>query len=586
MRISPLLMAALLAAGCRSSKGGAGQNGPDGSGADDPPLAEGGAQPAPDARDPSDAPVAGPLVGVLMHHNDLARTGGQLDEKILTPANVSVDTFGQLFCRPVDGEVWAQILYVAGVDFGPRGRRNAVYLVTSGDSAYAFDADSATEPALWEKHYADGTAGIRPPINEDFRIGGDVACGGTLVPGVRWGILGTPAIDPDAGTMYFVARTKEGTRFVQRLHAIALADGSERPGSPVEIAAQLPAGPAATGAAGGMISFDPLLNKQRMGLLLHDGIVYITWSCHCDWGPYHGWVIGYDARTLTQEVVYTTTPNGKQGGLWQSGQPPAVDDQGNLFLATGNGTVDIDGGPNRGESVLALRRSGNTLTVLDWFTPANHAFLEEQDRDLGSAGVLLVPGSTLVLAGGKDGRYYLLDRNNLGRLSANDDAIVQSLQVTARQSHFHGGPVYWKTDGREFVYSMAEEDSLRQYEIVGGKLNAYKVSPVMAPHDPAQPPGTYTMPGGFLSLSADGDRPGTGILWIATTLSMDANPRAVPGILSAVDATDVTRVLWSSVQNGARDDFGNFAKYNVPTVYAGKVYVPTFSGRFCVYGGL
>jgi hypothetical protein len=401
----------------------------------------------------------------------------------------------------------------------------------------------------------------------------------------RWvGILSTPAIDPAAQTLYLVARTKEAAGvYVQKLHAISLVDGRERPGSPVEIRATTRG--TGAGSVAGVLTFDPKLQNQRAGLLLHQGVVYIAWASHCDEEPYHGWIVGYDARTLAQVVVYNDTPGGKNGGIWMAGQAPSVDEEGNLYLITGNGTADLAGGPNRGESFIKLRRQGDTLALLDWFTPFNYEVLEREDRDLGSSGALLIPGRNIVLGGGKEGKLYLLDRANLGKHRPTDDGqILQTVAVTGpTRAHIHGTPVYWKSGDVEHLYIMAEEDYLKQFRLVGGKLQLSRMSMVRAPRDP-MPGAGYTMPGGVLAISADGDRPGSGIVWANVTIAKDAIHAVVPGVLRAFDASDVSKELWNSEQNAARDSYGNFAKFNPPTVYNGRVYMPTFSRQYCVYG--
>jgi hypothetical protein len=238
--------------------------------------------------------------------------------------------------------------------------------------------------------------------------------------------------------------------------------------------------------------------------------------------------------------------------------------------------------------VLKLKRNGGTLEVLDWFTPFNYALLEEQDRDLGSSGTLPIPGTPLVVQGGKEGVLYVLDRNNMGHFKAGSDSqITQRISVTGpSRAHIHGAPVTWKSADGQFVYIMAEQDFLKQYQVAGGKLTLAKMSGTMAPIEPGNRPGGYTMPGGSLAVSADGDKPGSGIVWVSMTISKDANQAVVGGVLRAFDAGDVSKELWNSQQNAARDSFGNFPKFNPPTVYNGKVYQPTFSKQFCVYGRL
>jgi len=265
-----------------------------------------------------------------------------------------------------------------------------------------------------------------------------------------------------------------------------------------------------------------------------------------------------------------------------------VDEEGNLYVISGNGTADLMGGPNRGQSFMKLKRQGNTLSVVDWFTPYNYGTLEPQDRDLGSAGALLVPGTKLAICGSKEGKLYVLDRTNMGHYNATGDSqIVQVVSLTGTsRAHNHGTPVYWKSSAGEYIYAMAEEDYLRQFALMGGKLQLAKMSPFRAPFDPGPKPGGYTMPGGFITLSANGTQADSGVIWLSTTAARDSNQAVVPGVLWAYDASDVSTMLWNSEMVPSRDSFGNFAKFNPPTVYNGRVYMPTFSKQYCVYGKL
>ena len=259
---------------------------------------------------PEPPSAAGPTV--LMRGNDLQRTGANLAEATLRPSAITPGGFGKLFCKGIDDDVYGQILYMSGVDFGALGRRNVIYVVTMNDSVYALDADDPTPAPLWHTNYTDPAGDIIAVPTTDLAR---TSCGVYLDIAHQVGITSTPVIDPATMTMYLVARTREAaTSYIQRLHAISLTDGSERPGSPVVLEAAAPG--TGDGSLGGLVHLDPMKNNQRAGLLLHDGVVYIAFSSHCDEGPYHGWLLGYDARTVTQVVAYTSTPNGGMGGIW------------------------------------------------------------------------------------------------------------------------------------------------------------------------------------------------------------------------------------------------------------------------------
>ena len=525
-------------------------------------------------------------VAVLTQHNNLAHTGANLEETVLTVANVNTNQFGLLGTRAVDDQIYAQPLVMTNVTIPGKGVHNIVIVATVNDSVYAFDADDLTVTApYWTASFIN-PPNIVAPANTDLSALG--ACGGSYQDFTgNIGIVGTPVIDPVAGTIYMVARTKEfGSTFVQRLHALDVRTGQERTNSPMVIAATYPGN--GDGSVNGVITFDPTLQNQRPGLSLIKGVVYIAWASHCDLGPYHGWVMGYDATNLTQVVVYNDTPNGGNGGIWMSGAGISADTNGNLYLAVGNGDVGYPGNPrdliNRGESLLKLTRNGSNLNVSSWFTPFNYAALEYGDIDLGSAGILLIPGTTLALSGGKEGKLYLVNRDSMGGLSASTNAdtnIPQSFNVSGASdpNDIHGSPVWWDGGGSASAYVWAESDYLRQYKF-NRAANLF-TTPQFANSPTPAPIG---MPGGILAISANDTNAGSGIVWAAHQYSGDANQEVRPGILHAYNAQNVSQELWNSEQISARDGVGNFAKFVPPTVANGKVYLATFSGRLNVYG--
>jgi hypothetical protein len=517
-------------------------------------------------------------VAVLTQHNDSGRTGMNLAETFLNVTNVNTNQFGLVFSRDVDDQIYAQPLVMTNVSIPGRGTHNLVIVVTVNDSVYAFDADNPSVVApYWTASFIN-PPNIVAPANSDFSAIG--ACGGGYQDfSGKTGIVGTPVIDPVAGTIYLVARTKEyGTNFVQRLHALDVSTGAERSNSPVIITATC----AGTGDANvsGVITFDPIRQNQRPGLALVNVTVYISWSSHCDDSPYHGWVIGYDQTSLQRVAVYNDTPNGYQGGIWMSGQAPAFDASGNLYLVTGNGSVDTSGGVNRGESFLKLARSGTNLTVASWFTPYDWQHLENNDLDLGSGGLLLIPGTTLAFSGGKEGIVYLVNRDSMGGLTSStttNDNIVQSFPVTSNE--VHGGAVWWDGPGVSYGYIWPASVYLQQYVFnrAAGKFTL----PVFAQSPTAAPGG---QPGGILALSANGTNAGTAIIWAVHQVGGDANQQVLPGILHAYNAQNVGIELWNSEQLNWRDTVGKFAKFVPPTVANGKVYLATFANRLNVYG--
>lgn len=510
-------------------------------------------------------------VAVLTQHNDNARTGANLNETLLNTNNVNSHHFGLLFSRRVDDEVYAQPLIMTNVDLGSNGIHNIVVVATVNDSVYAFDADDPSVVApYWMVNFLGPN--IVPPNKNDF-VSGDAGPCLFFIGDGNLGIIGTPVIDPGSGTLYVVARTKEmsaaATNFVQRLHALDLGTGAERTNSPVIIAATFPA-TNSYDATNGIINFDPYTQNQRPGLALVNGVVYIAWASQCDYFKYHGWLMGYDAATLQQVSVYNDTPNGSEGGIWMAGAAPAADAEGNLYLATGNGTVG-DGATNvdRGESFLKLTPNGTNLTVSSWFTPFNWSALNLNDSDLGSAGVLLIPGTDEALSGGKQGIAYLVNRDDMGGLSLTnaDTNVLQGFVVTTNIG-MYGSAVWWDGPDGSYAYIWPGDSSLKQYKY--DWTNQVLLLPPYARF-------SYAFSGpGMLSLSANGTNAGTGILWASMQTPFN-NFSVEFGILYALDAQNVSNQLWASTVT-------NYAKYVPPTVANGKVYLATFANRLNVYG--
>jgi hypothetical protein len=511
---------------------------------------------------------------VLTQHNNNARTGAVLQEVQLNLKNVNAKTFGKIGALPVDDQIYAQPLIVPDMKIAGREEVNVVYVATVNNSVYAFDADdfSKTSP-LWMKNYNDPAKGILPVKNTD--VGQN--CGTYKDFSGNIGIVGTPVIDDETDTMYFVVRTKQNNKYSQWFHAIDIKDGSERPNSPKLIEFSTP-GDGEGSDGQGKIPFDSRKQNQRTALLLSQGTVYMGWASHCDTGPYHGLLAGFDAKTLELKRVFNATPGGGEGGIWQAGQGASADSDGNIYVITGNGSFDADkGGNNYGQAFVKLVPEDNGFKVASWFTPYNYEALNIEDADLGGSGALLIPDSDLVIGGGKGGTFYLLDRHNMGGYNEkNDSQIVQSIDVAQRR-HIHGSPAYWEGNNGRFIYVWAENKHLRAYKFNGETfdLPAFGESSMSAPDG---------MPGGFLSISAYGSKAGTGILWASHPASGDANQAVRPGILRAFDASDISKELWNSNEIIDRDNIGLFAKFASPTIANGKVYAATFSGQLVVYG--
>ncbi len=509
-------------------------------------------------------------VSVLTQHNDNTRSGWNDNETALTTSNVNVQQFGAVFTLTVDDQVYAQPLVVGHV-YVRGGYHNVVYIATVNNTLYAFDGDNGH--LYWQRSFT--APGMRPPRNTDLTG----ACGGAYTDfSGNIGIVGTPVIDATRGTVYFVARSTTGSTFVQHLHAVSIADGNDMAGSPTEITATYSGN--GDGSVNGVIAFDAQRQNQRQGLTLLNGVVYVSFSSHCDWGPYHGWILGYDAATLQQPVVYNATPDGYAGGMWESGTGMAADVAGNLYVVTGNGTVGDTADPasptNRAESALKLTPAGSTLRVASYFTPSDYQYLNDNDLDYGGMGGFLIPNSGYYLTGAKDGTLYLLNKDDMGGYLPSNQ--VQQVVPLGPSANMHCQAAYYKGSSTEFIYVWSENDPLRA-------IPFDRASNLLAPQGQViGPVGPTGQSGAVLSVSSNGSKDSTGIVWAAYAFSGDAEHTVSPGILRAFDANDVTKELWNSRQNVVRDGVGNYAKFSSPTIANGHVYLPTFSNRVVVYG--
>lgn len=522
------------------------------------------------------------LSGVLTYHNDLARDGVNSQEYALTPANVTAGSFGKLFGCPVDAEVYAQPLWVPNLTI-QGASRNVIFAATENDSVYALDADASPCQTLW--HVSFLSAGVTPIPPAETGEAGDI---NTMI-----GITGTPVIDPASQTLYLVAKTKEtvGTGcsvatpcYHQRLHALSLLTGLEKFSGPVDLTQAITvSGNGDTGdpsvgctSNAGQVPFCPLREGQRAGLALVNGSVYVAWASHGDNGPYHGWIMSFNAANLQQApVVFNASPNGGQGGIWMSGGAPAFDSSNNLFAITGNG--DYDGITEFGDSFLKLSSS---LVVQDWFTPNVQATLAAQDWDLGSGGAVVLvdlPNSSvphILIGGGKGmnqvGTMYVVNRNtgSMGK-NATPDNVVQSFDLG---NMIYSTAAFWQNT----MYIAA----------VGGQLSAFAISPTTSQFNvnaTSQSAHFFNFPGATPSVSSRGTA--NGIVWALdtnNTTAANASGVAGPAILFAYDATNLNTELWDSTQ-GNGNAAGNAVKFGVPVVANGKVYVGTQT-EVSVYG--
>jgi hypothetical protein len=517
-------------------------------------------------------------VDVLTQHGNQQRTGWNSQETTLNQTNVKPGFFGKLFSYPVDDQVYAQPLVATQVNIPGVGVRNVVYIATVNNSVYCFDADSLpASGAYW--HISLTPAGTRPPMNSDMTG----ACSGAYSDFTgNIGIVGTPVINKSAGTIYLVSRSlNTGTGvFSQYLHALDITNGQEKGGSPVPITATTTgSGP---GNVNGVITFNPQHQNQRPGLLLLNGIVYIGYSSHCDWDPYVGWVLGYDATSLQQKYVYADCRDDEGGGgIWMAGSGPAADSLGNIFLSTGNGQTGLNNDPtnprDRGASMLRLVPSGDSLAIADYFTPLNYAELDDADLDLGGSECMFVPGLNWIFTGCKDGTLYVCNAYDLGQYNGSNNNVIQSISL-GPNAHLRSSFSYYKGTSDEFIYTWSENTALKAWPVdrSAGDLDSAEVVT-----SGLQGPAGNT--GAQLVISSNGSVDSTAILWATHAFNCDANHQTCPGILRAINANNVTQELWNSTLVEG-DSVGGYAKWNNPTVANGKVYLGTFSNKVLVYG--
>jgi hypothetical protein len=515
---------------------------------------------------------------VVTQHYDIGRSGGQNAETILAPSNVNATSFGRLFQQTVDAQVYAQPLYVAGLTIPGKGVHNVVFVATENDSIYAFDADNnggVNSAALWAISLLDSAHGAASGATAVPQ--GDLSSA-DITPFI--GITGTPVIDTSTNTMYVVGKTKESGTYIQRLHALDITTGQEKFAGPVVVAASAPGN--GNGSTGGTLSFDPKWENNRAGLLLLNGIVYLPFAAHGDNGPWHGWILAYNAATLKQTSVWSSSPNGIGAGMWMGGSGLAADTLnptgsspgGRIFVATGNGTFDATKPYNTtmdyGDSIVRLDLNNGAIKVGDIFTPSNQANLNSQDLDVASGGVLLLPDQSgahthLALQIGKDAHLFIVDRDNMGGFNTTNKSVEDFYVNAGSFSGYWGMPTY----GNNTVYVWTRNDNLKTYPLSAGAITT-------------SPTQTGSITAGFPSPTAaitsnNGSGP---ILWLVQTDSFGSGGSA---ILRAYDATNINNNLYSSSTNNARDNAGAAVKFVVPTVTHGKVYVGS-SGLLSVYG--
>jgi hypothetical protein len=515
----------------------------------------------------SAAPMASAQVNVTTEQNDVGRTGQNLNETILTTANVNAAQFGLLFSQPVASPIRTQPLYLSGITING-ATHNVVFVATQNDLVYAFDANSntgANATALWSISLLDTAHGA--------------SAGATSFGNL--GTLSTPVIDPVGGTLYVVSESFEGGASIFRLHALDVTTGAEKFLGPVLIEGSVPG--TAVDAVGGLVLLTALKLSSHTGLLLLNGVVYASFgSANEDYETtWHGWIVGYDARSLAQTGIFCVTPNGNGGGVWISGGGLAADQLdavnypfGRMFVASGNGdftaTFPYANNMDFGDSIVNLDLTNGVPAVTDNFTPSNQAILYPEDKDQGSGGVMILPTQTtgayphLLVQTGKLGTLFLLNRDNLGGYSTTANQVVQSLSRAVGNNGAWSSPAYWNGN----IYYWGKYDYLKAFALSNGLLAT----------TPTESVEQSAFPGATPSISANGST--QGIVW---TIDADAYATGGPAILEAHDAGNVATTLYSSATNPARDTPGPAAHFSVPTIANGMVYVGT-SNQIDVFG--
>jgi len=494
-------------------------------------------------------------VDVVTYHDDIARTGLNANETVLTPGNVNASKFGLLLILAVDGKVDGQPLYLSNLTAGGQ-QRNVVYAVTEHDSVYAFDADSGAQ--LWR-------ASI---LGTNESTSGDHGCS-QISPEI--GITSTPVIDRNAGphgTVFVVGMSEDQSGgYHHRLHALDATTGAELAGSPAEIHATYPG----TGAnsSGGNVIFDPGQYAERVGLLLLNGVIYMGWTSHCDAEPYTGWLMGYNESTLAQTSVLNLTPNGSEGSIWMAGTGLAADASGYIYFLDANGTfdptLDANGFPVNGDfgnGFLKVSTASGSLAVADYFEPYNTVAESAGDEDLGSGGALVLPDMRdasgaihhLAVGAGKDQNIYVVNRDSMGKFNPQNDSTIYQ-QIGGAIGGVWSMPAYFNNT----VYYGAVNDNLKAFPITNARLATTAVF---------QSAKSFPYPGTTPAVSANGTM--NGIVWAVENSS--------PAVLHAFDATSLQELYNSNQAANSRDHFGNGNKFITPLEVNGKVYVGTPAG--------
>ncbi len=508
--------------------------------------------------------------GMFTAHADKFRSGINFQELALSPSTVNKNTFGKIFSRSVDGQVYAQPLVVTNLTIAG-AKHNVVYVATEHASVYAFDADGKITSPFWRHSFINPSAGVNTIPKPSS---------GLIEPEIS--ITGTPAIDGSTGTIYVAVTTDESGHIVHRLHALSITTGAEKFGGPIVIQGSVP-GTYPALASNGRLSFAAGRQFQRTSLLLLNGVVYIAFSSFGDALPYNGWVFAYTAQgtgVLHQVGIFCTSPDKGASSIWQSGGGPAADNQNNVYVATGNGAFDLNtGGRDAGDTVLKLALQSSGLVLLDYFTPSNQSQLFSDDTDLGASGPMLPPsqsGATdpdLIVEGGKDGKFYVINRDNMGKFNASANSNVETVTLGSPDpiNGLFSTPAAIGTS----IYIGEVGEPLKLFTFSRGLLSTVPA---------AETPNSFAFPGTTPMVSLNGSS--GGVVWALDLAHYigNNNPNPGPAVLHAYNASNLQEI-YNSAQAGTRDTAGVAIKFTVPTIANGRVYVGT-ANQLDVYGFL
>ena len=487
--------------------------------------------------------------GVTTYHNDNNRTGWNSNETILTPANVNASHFGLLTTVPVDDQVDAQPLFVAGVNITAgsfQGKHNVVYIVTGNDTVYAIDASVGT--VLLSNHL--GTP-VRLPL-------------GCNNNGPNVGITATPVIDIARNNLYLIAYIQGTSGPTYQVHALDLGNLTDKL-TPMTVSASH------TLTNGTSYVFNASVQRQRPALLEANGNIYAGFGSFCDeaGSTSRGWLLGWDARTLTPlatNQLFDTQASDVDSfylsSIWMSGYGPAADDSGNVLFVTANsdpsGTT-YDGITNIQESVVKV--TPDLTTVLDLFTPSNWSNLDQHDLDFGSGGVLVLPdqpGSIphLSVAAGKQGNLFLMNEDDLGGYSSTTNNVLATKFI----SPCFCGESYFAYKGIGFILSSGGS-SLKLFEVVtspSATLNPISSATISTGQN-----------GGFFT-SVSSNKNANYLIW---ALSRPLSKSAPAMTLYAFAPTPQGKL--NLIYSGVAGQWPNFTgdSNQVPTIANGKVYI-------------